>query len=157
LRAAQLFQTAIHKGVLPMLLNRLSVGCLRTVVSIVSVLLGFAGMVHAADLDFCHDEEWMTFGDYQSWIKLTEEPVISYAHGENWIDIYANELAAQPYQNLASAYPECAAVVKAIHMGEDDPAIRKITVMVKMPAGYDPEHGDWYYGSFESSGTGPVD
>ena len=69
--------------------------------------------VHAADLDFCHDEEWMTFGDYQSWIKLTEEPVISYAHGENWIDIYANELAAQPYQNLASAYPECAAVVKA--------------------------------------------
>jgi hypothetical protein len=29
-------------------------------------------------------------------------------------------------------------------MGEDDTAIRKITVMVKMPAGYDPEHGDWY-------------
>ena len=29
--------------------------------------------------------------------------------------------------------------------------------MVKMLAGYDPEHGDWYCGSFESSGTVPVD
>ena len=140
-----------------MLLNRVSVCCFRAVAIMVSVLFGSAGLAQAGDLDFCHDEEWMTFEDYQSWIKLTEEPVISYAHGENWIDIYANELAAERYQNLASAYPECAAVVKAIHMGEDDTAIRKITVMVKMPAGYDPEHGDWYYGSFESSGTVPVD
>jgi hypothetical protein len=53
----------------------------------VSVLFGSAGLAQAGDLDFCHDEEWMTFEDYQSWIKLTEEPVISYAHGENWIDI----------------------------------------------------------------------
>lgn len=87
MRAAQLFQTAIHIGVLPMLLNRVSVCCFRAVAIMVSVLFGSAGLAQAGDLDFCHDEEWMTFEDYQSWIKLTEEPVISYAHGENWIDI----------------------------------------------------------------------
>lgn len=124
---------------------------------LLAFLVATAGAATAADLDFCHDEEWMTFEDYPQWTKITDEPVISYAHGENWIDIYANELAAQPYVDLASAYPECAAVVKAIHMGEGDPAIRKLTVMVKMPAGYDPEHGDWYYGSFESTGTVAVD
>ena len=140
-----------------MTLNGLSIRALRGGVSVVSVLLATVGAAYASDLDFCHDEERMTFEGYQSWAKLTEEPVISYAHGENWIGIYANELAAQPYQDLASVYPECATVVKAILMGEDDPAIRKITVMVKMPAGYDPEHEDWYYGSFESSGTVPVD
>ena len=57
-----------------------------------------AGAAYASDLDFCHDEELMTFEDYQSWIKITEEPVISYAHGENWIDIYANKLAAEQRQ-----------------------------------------------------------
>jgi hypothetical protein len=66
LRAAQLFQTAIHIGVLPMLLNRLSVGWFRTVAAMVSVFLGSAGLAQAGDLDFCHDEEWMTFEDFQS-------------------------------------------------------------------------------------------
>lgn len=103
--------------------------------------------------DDCHDEEWMTFEGWEGWEAITASPVISYAHGENWVGIFANEIASETYKAATAPFPECSAIVKSIYTDMDGSAVRKLTIMVKMPAGYDPDHGDWWYGDSESTGT----
>ena len=31
--------------------------------------------------------------------------------------------------------------------------VDRLTIMVKMPEGYDPEHGDWWYARYDPTGT----
>lgn len=107
----------------------------------------------ASAFEDCQDEEWMTFKGWESWEAITVRPVISYAHGENWVGIFANALGAATYKAAAAPFPECSAIVKAIYTDMDGTYVRKLTVMVKMPAGYDPDHGDWWYGDTDSTGT----
>lgn len=84
--------------------------------------------------------------DWQQWEKLTSTPVRSRGHSRNWVDIYVDELARDTYLSEAVPYAECARIVKPEYTDEDAEAVRKITIMVKMPAGYDPDDGDWWYG-----------
>lgn len=86
------------------------------------------------------------FEDWKQWAKLTPEPVRSHGHANSWVDIYADELARETYLSAGSPYPECAKVVKAQYFGKGAETVRKLTIMVKMPAGYDPDHADWWYG-----------
>ena len=119
-----------------------------------TVLAGLLVTMPAFAFEDCHDEEWMTFEGWENWRAITEKPVISYAHGENWVGIYANDIAAQTYRDAGPSYEECAAIVKALYTDIDGSAVRKLTIMVKMPAGYDPDNGDWWYGDSESTGSG---
>lgn len=43
-------------------------------------------------------------------------------------------------------------VVKAGYKDEAGTQFESLTVMGKMPPGYDPEHGDWYYGVLAEDG-----
>jgi hypothetical protein len=43
--------------------------------------------------------------------------------------------------------------VKPIYTDESGAEIRKLTVMMKMAPGYDPENSDWWYGVYDRSGT----
>ena len=106
----------------------------------------------AAAVD-CYDEEWMAFDGWEQWEAITDRPVISYAHGENWVGIFANELAAETYKATAAPFEECSAIVKVIYTDMEGSAVTRMTVMVKMPAGYDPEHGDWWYADADSTGS----
>lgn len=108
---------------------------------------------HGYSSTFCEDEEWMSFDGWENWQAITEIPVMSYAHGENWVGIFVNNEARDTYQKAGVQFPECAAVVKAIYTDADGAAVLRLTMMVKMPEGYDPEHGDWWYGDSESTGT----
>ena len=44
-------------------------------------------------------------------------------------------------------------VVKAQYKSKDATEASGLTVMGKMEPGYDPDHGDWFYGVYDSTGT----
>ena len=111
----------------------------------------------AVATEACTIEEGMTFESWQSWQKLTRKPIFSKGHGEIWVEIYVNELAEETYRNATGSYPVCAKVVKAAYEDEGGTEFWSLTVMVKMPQGYDPENGDWWYANYhDAAGIKPV-
>ena len=104
------------------------------------------------DLD-CGSEAKKTFEDWQSWTKVNAQPIQSEGHENNRVDIYVDGLANGAYKTASVPMSECARIVK-VTLGEGtSTAIRNITIMVKMPFGYDPENGDWWYGEYDNSGV----
>jgi len=43
-------------------------------------------------------------------------------------------------------------IAKPEFRDESANSVRKLTLMVKMPAGYDPDHADWWYGVADAGG-----
>ena len=114
-----------------------------------------ANQVIAAEA--CTIEEGMTFEDWRSWQKLNHKPMFSKGHGKTWVDIYVNDLAEETYRNVSAPYPVCAKIVKANYEDEEGKSFKSLTVMVKMPNGYDPENGNWWYAnSYDADGAKPV-
>jgi hypothetical protein len=80
-------------------------------------------------------------------------------HANTGILIYMNEVAADAFTRNASAFPVGAAIVKQKtglgYTGKDGKPVREaergVGGMVKRPAGYDPENGDWEYFYFEDA------
>lgn len=100
----------------------------------------------------CDVEDQSTFEDWKQWTKLTPEPVRSQGHSRNWVDIHVNERARDTYLAADSPYAECAMIVKPEFRDKSASSVRKLTLMVKMPAGYDPDHADWWYGAADPNG-----
>ena len=100
----------------------------------------------------CNDTA-MTFEDWRQWANITPKPVRSEAHSNNWVGIYVNEIAESTYRMASSPYQVCSKIVKPIYTDENGTTVRKLTIMVKMPPGYDPENADWWYGDYDASGT----
>ena len=111
----------------------------------------------ASSAEICSFEEGMIFEDWQSWEKLTHRPLFSKGHSSHWVDIYVNELAEETYRDVGDLYPVCAKIVKAAYEDEAGTEFWSLTVMVKMPPGYDPENGDWWYAVYhDTEGIKPV-
>ena len=78
-------------------------------------------------------------------------------HANTGILIYMNDSAAKAFLTNGSAFPVGATIVKqkTIHGYMDKTGKRVhdanngVGGMIKRPAGYDPEHGDWEYFYFE--------
>ena len=94
----------------------------------------------------------MTFEDWKNWTRVTPKPVRSKGHSNNWVGIYVNKLAETTYLSASSPYQVCAQIVKPIYTDLSGTNIRKLTIMVKMSPGYDPENADWWYGQSDESG-----
>jgi len=92
------------------------------------------------------------FEGWWEWAKVTPTPVVSKGHNSNWVGIYVDELAKDTYLNAGAPYPECAKIVKPIYNDAEGKSVRKLTIMVKMSPGYDPENGDWWYASYDATG-----
>lgn len=101
---------------------------------------------HAADRE-------STFGpievgaDYPSYRRVTETPFLSLVHGNRWVHVWVNEIGAAAYLD-GSAMPTGSIIVKS--SWEDDhgkpSAIEgPLYIMERRPAGYAPEHEDWYF------------
>jgi len=99
------------------------------------------------------DGKIMTFEDWRDWTSVTPEPVKSKGHHNNWVEIYVNKIAEETYLSASSPYQVCAKIVKPIHTDSSGTKVLKITIMVKMPPGYDSENADWWYGVYDESGT----
>ena len=94
----------------------------------------------------------MTFEDWKNWMSVTPKPVRSKGHSNNWVGIYVNKQAETTYLSASSPYQICAKIVKPIYTDSSGTSIRKLTIMVKMPPGYDPENANWWYGKSDESG-----
>lgn len=107
--------------------------------------------------EHCDARNGMTFEGWNEWTQITPRPVRSEGHSNNWVGIYVDELAKDTYLSAGTPYLECARIVKPIYSSAEGKRIRKLTVMVKMPTGFDPENGDWWYGTYDRTGTIPIE
>lgn len=115
----------------------------------------FGAIVVSADPieKHCDDVNGMTFENWMDWRKVTPKPVKSKGHSYNWVGVYVDELAEDIYISAGAPYPECARIVKPIYNDTEGKSVRKLTIMVKMAPGYDPQNGDWWYASYDATGT----
>lgn len=91
-----------------------------------------------------------SFAGYTGWTKINPRPVQGH---EMFVDIYVNDLASEIYQSASGGtFPVCAVIVKTHLTGKDSDTVSAMTVMVKMPAGYDPSHKDWWWGMYDAKG-----
>ena len=95
----------------------------------------------------------LEFGDWRQWTSVTEEPIVSPGHSYHWVGVFVDKLAKTTYLSASAPYPQCARIVKPIYGDEEGVDVLRLTAMVKMPPGYDPEHGDWWYGVYDAAGT----
>ena len=95
----------------------------------------------------------MTFEDWREWTNVTPNPVVSKGHGGNWVGVYVDEVAKETYLAATGPYAECAKIVKPIYADSSGAEVLKLTIMVKMAPGYDPEDADWWYGKYDATGT----
>lgn len=89
------------------------------------------------------------FSGYESWTKVNLEPIKGH---EVMVNIYMDDLAKDIYLSASGeTFPVCAKIVKT-HLAGDSDVATAITVMVKMPEGYDPQHNDWWWGMYDAEG-----
>lgn len=90
------------------------------------------------------------FTDYMTWTKVNLHPIKGH---EKSVNVYVNDQARDVYTAAAGGvFPVCAMIVKSHLLSAESNTVTEITVMVKMPAGFDPEHNDWWWGLFDPSG-----
>jgi hypothetical protein len=85
---------------------------------------------------------------WESWARKTAARFPSRGHGKIWVEIYTDQIASKPFDADTGPYPVGARLVKAQYEEQLGGAPKILTVMKKMAAGYDPDHGDWYYGVY---------
>ena len=91
--------------------------------------------------------------DWPSWTKINSERFESDGHTSAWVDIYTESRYADAYRALAGPMSVGFRVVKAQYKTRDAAEPSGLTVMGKMEPGYDPDHGDWFYGVYDPTGT----
>ena len=123
------------------------------VLSLSSVLAFSVSSLTAAQASATCPPEKLSFEGWENWDQITREPVKSVGHSDNWVGIFVNPLARETYLQAGTPYQECAAIIKPVYSGPDEATVTKLTIMVKMPAGFDSENGDWWYASADPTGT----
>ncbi len=98
----------------------------------------------------CFGSSLPTFTDYATWTKVNPRPIQGHSV---YVNIYVNDLARDTYISASGKkFPTCATIVKAHLAGANSTEVTALTVMVKMPAGYDPENNDWWWAMYDSTG-----
>lgn len=94
---------------------------------------------------------------YLDFERINARPFPTAQHqGNPLVNVWTEQLAIAPYRNLSAGgapveFPVGAMIVKEMMDASGGPPI--LTVMAKQPAGYDPTHGDWWYGRLEADGS----
>jgi hypothetical protein len=67
--------------------------------------------------------------------------------------VYVNDLAKETYLSASGeTFPICSKIVKEQLVNKNSETVSEITIMIKMPAGFDPEHNDWWWGLYDATG-----
>lgn len=75
---------------------------------------------------------------------MDKEKAMTGPHHQNWIQIYANSIAADSIAAKGAKFPEGAVIVKEKLSGDGN-SMTGIGGMVKRAKGYDPANGDWEF------------
>jgi hypothetical protein len=98
----------------------------------------------------CSAETTPDFSGYATWTKVNPQPIKGH---EVFVNIYVDDLAKETYLSASGAtFPVCARIVKTHLENANSDNITAITVMVKMPPGYDPDNHDWWWGMYDKDG-----
>ena len=87
---------------------------------------------------------------------MSDVTFMSRGHQKKPANVFTRAEHADWYRALAEGTrpaPVGFQVVKAHYPDMSASKVAVVMVMTKMPAGYDPEHGDWFYGIYDPSGT----
>jgi hypothetical protein len=99
----------------------------------------------------CFGTSLPTFADYATWTKVNPKPVPGH---ETYVNIYVNDLAKDIYTSASGkTFPACATIVKEQLASQTSTDVTALTIMVKMPAGYDPANNDWWWAMYDPDGT----
>src|SRR5262249_15504673 len=101
---------------------------------------------------------------YKAFAKINRMRYPTRQHlGNPLVDVYASpEVEAlyrtvdfgQPYDGGVVQFPAASMLVKPMY--DDSGEVSALTVMYKRASGYDPTHGDWWYGRLNPDGS-PTD
>lgn len=97
-------------------------------------------------------KEHVTFKDWMHQIKLNKTIFESEAHNA-FVDIYVNKKAEKAYKTRATVYPVGSIVYKPLYSDAKKSELAIVVIMQKMEKGYDSDHGDWWYGVYDETGT----
>ena len=135
-------------------------GKLRTALGILAIWGSIFALAQTLDADQSFAKRlWQLMAgfsgeDYRfSWHYIPGKPMGFYQgsqpHGA-LLRTFVNNAAFDAIKAKAGKYPVGSVVIKDNHM--PDGKLDKITVMVKRLKGYDPEHGDWFWAEYTSTG-----
>jgi hypothetical protein len=132
---------------------------LRLVASLLILFLpGGLQIAAALDFDECGTESAVAFEDWRGWNKTTPEPYFSGQHANDWVTVYFDDLAKTPDLVSTGKFAVCAKIGKVHFRSAKGIVPRYLMLMAKMPTGFDPDHGDWWYGYYDISvGAGLVE
>ena len=93
---------------------------------------------------------------------LTDNPHDPKYPSKAFCHVYVSPAAKETMLSGKGTYPEGSLVIKAKLASAESPTPELFTVMQKMPAGYDPQHGDWKYvvvdgSTFRQLASGRID
>lgn len=97
-----------------------------------------------------------SFAEWSSWTQVSPQPFVSKGHRKQTASLYVESAEhADWYGRLpeGETAPVGFRVVKVMYEDAGATAVANIMGMTKMPAGYDPDNGDWFYGVYDESGT----
>jgi len=80
--------------------------------------------------------------DWSGYAKVNKASFPSETHGGRMVDVYVNPVGVDAYE-AGTAMPVGSVVVKTSH--DTDGSEGPVFVMEKRAAGFDAEHGDWYF------------
>lgn len=89
---------------------------------------------------------------WRGWTKVNARRFRSKGHGYVWVDVFVDRAHAAAYADRKQPAPEGFAVVMAGYDSADGNDPTGLTVMAKMPPGYDAANGDWYYAVYDPDG-----
>lgn len=93
---------------------------------------------------------WKEMAGHQSWSQFADHPGLQPGKGPHgkFVSTYINAVAAASPGDL----PAGSILVKENYSSRDPASLESLTVMKKI-AGYDPQHGDWFWARYEPDGT----
>jgi hypothetical protein len=91
----------------------------------------------------------MLMKQYRKWSKMNAEAFLSKQHARHRVYDYANAAASRPFRDGSGTYKPGAVVVKE---GWKQGKRSMVWFMEKRGAGYDKEHGDWWYATVTGAG-----
>ena len=98
---------------------------------------------------------WQEIQGYSNWGQAVDwtgvKASLDGTHG-NFVQIWLNQEALPSFEDSTSAnLPYGSISVKEGYSSSDGTSINTITVMKKIE-GFDPDHGDWFWASFDPNG-----
>jgi hypothetical protein len=93
---------------------------------------------------------------WKDWPKTNARRFRSKGHGYLWVDVHVDGKHQAAYADRGSPSPVGFAVVMAGYETLDAATPTGLTVMAKMPPGYDAANNDWYYAVYDAAGQAPT-